>query len=118
MELNRVEQVKLYRSHFPQAGLREAVNAIDAGWKVGDTDDWYKTARIRTDRDDENEQYRTQMDMPIECLGVALYGVEGNDTRLKDYEIVDEAIKKIALLKKLLIASGMNENMLDIIMKG
>lgn len=67
------------------------------------------------DKSDYDIDYRSHMDGPMEDLSVELCGLDGKP--MSDKEIIERATKKIKLLKKLLLSSGMNENILDLIMK-
>lgn len=73
---------------------------------------------VDLDLHDSLQQYRDRMECPMEDLAVALWGV-GDDgpTGLSDSEIVERAARKIELLKKLLLASGVNAGMLKAIME-
>ena len=62
------------------------------------------------------EKYKDDLDMPMECLAVELYGVLG-DRQLGDPEIVEHAIKKIRMLKKMMLATGFSESMLQACME-
>ena len=64
------------------------------------------------------QEYRDKMECPMEDLAVALWGV-GDDgpVGLSDSEIVEAAARKINTLKKLLLASGFNADMLKAVME-
>ncbi len=62
-------------------------------------------------------EYRDRMDMPVECLAVAIFGVDG-DEQLSDVDIVETAIRKINMLKSMVLATGVHKNLLDAAMKG
>lgn len=61
--------------------------------------------------------YQLRMDVPIENLAAELFGVSGNGKKLEDHEIVEHAIRKIRMLKKMLIATGLKENLLQVMME-
>ena len=64
-----------------------------------------------------NAEYRNIMDFPVEQLAVALWGLGNNGPKnLHDHEIVERAARKITTLKKMILATGFNENMLNAIM--
>ena len=62
------------------------------------------------------EKYKDNLDMPMEGLAVELYGVLG-DRQLGDPEIVEHATKKIRMLKKMMLATGFSESMLQACME-
>ncbi len=61
------------------------------------------------------KKYKDDMDMPVECLAIELFGVNGEE--MSDPEIIEHAIKKIRMLKEMLLATGMNQKLLDACMK-
>lgn len=64
--------------------------------------------------------YENKMDFPMENLAVALFGVNPTNEACKgfpDHEIVEIAARKIVMLKKLLAATGMHENLIQNIME-
>jgi len=66
----------------------------------------------------DNNSYRSNMDFPVEALAIAMWGVSNNGPRdLEDHEIVERAARKIETLKKMILATGFSEKMLNIIME-
>lgn len=64
------------------------------------------------------QEYRDNMECPMEDLAVSLWGVGDNGpTGLSDSEIVEMAARKVTMLKKLLLASGFNDKMLSAVME-
>lgn len=64
--------------------------------------------------------YQEEMDGPMENLAVALFGVLPTNEACKglpDHTIVEIAARKIVMLKKLLSAAGMHENLIQNIME-
>ena len=65
-----------------------------------------------------DSQYRMQMDLPMEDLTVALFGMEDSaPVPLEDWQIVERAAAKIRMLKEMLLATGLNENLLKACME-
>ena len=62
-----------------------------------------------------DEQYRWDMDFPMELLAEELYGIDGKPT--DDCEIVTHAAAKIRMLKKMILATGFSEQMLKACME-
>lgn len=67
---------------------------------------------MKTDR-----EYRVQMDLPMEDLTVALFGTGSDPVELEDWQIVERAAAKINMLKEMLLATGLNENLLKACME-
>lgn len=66
-----------------------------------------------------DEEYRMSMDCPMEDLAVALWGTGESLPRhanLKDHQIIEVAARKIELLRSMLLACGVNADMLKAIM--
>jgi hypothetical protein len=66
---------------------------------------------------DQLQEYKDGMDMPVECLAVAMWGVEGNGKRMEDFEIIEAATRNIEVLKEMVLALGFQESLLKIIMR-
>lgn len=64
-----------------------------------------------------DSEYRMEMDLPMEDLTVALFGVGGDPVPLEDWQIVERAAAKIKMLKEMLLATGLNENLLKACME-
>ena len=64
---------------------------------------------------DDLHEYRNNMEAPLENLAMALGGVDTH--HLMDAQIVEVAAKKLTMLREMLLASGMNENLLKAAMK-
>lgn len=68
--------------------------------------------------DNINDSYRAEMDGPLDSLAVSIWGrAGGGPAGLRDPELVSIAAKKINTLKKIILASGFNEDMLKAIME-
>jgi len=53
---------------------------------------------------DPDQEYRYNMEMPMENLGIALFGYDGHpDGPMKDPELVEIAARKINMLSKLVL---------------
>ncbi len=64
------------------------------------------------------QQYRDNMECPMEDIAVALWGVgDSGPVSLSDSQIVELAARKISMLKKMLMATGFNEKMLAAVME-
>jgi inhibitor of KinA sporulation pathway (predicted exonuclease) len=61
--------------------------------------------------------YHLRMDVPIENLAAELFGMSGNGKKLEDHKIVEHAIRKIRMLKKIVLATGLKENLLQVMME-
>jgi hypothetical protein len=69
-------------------------------------------------REQEALDYQAKMDLPVENLAIAMWGIgAGGPDGLDDDEIVDRAARKILTLKKMILATGFSENMLKIMME-
>ena len=71
-------------------------------------------------REQEALEYRDRMDCPMEYLSVALWGVGEpgpKQINLSDAEIVEIAARKIETLKKMLLATGFNAELLKAIIE-
>ena len=64
-----------------------------------------------------DREYRDKMDMPMESLAVAMWGIVNDGPQFLDYEIVEKAAAKIIMLRDMLIAAGVNENLIKAAMK-
>lgn len=62
-----------------------------------------------------SEEYQDNMDVPMEHLATALWGMDGPEG-MKDHEIVEIAARKIIMLRKMILATGFSENMLKAVM--
>jgi hypothetical protein len=62
------------------------------------------------------QQYRDNMDPVIEELGVTLGDLGYTKEGLRDSELVEVATRKLRTMHKLLLCSGMNENILKAVM--
>lgn len=64
------------------------------------------------------QEYRDRMEMPIENLTYAIYGTMNPDNGpFNDDEVVEVAVRKINMLKKMLLASGFNKDMLKAVLE-
>jgi hypothetical protein len=65
-----------------------------------------------------DREYRDAMDPLMEDLAVALWGVgDVGPKGLLDHQIVEQAAKKIELLRAMIVATGFNEKLLQTIME-
>jgi len=64
----------------------------------------------------EAMKYCDRMDFPMEAIATAMWGIDGPEG-LRDHEIAEIAARKIVMLKKMILATGFNENMLKIMME-
>ena len=64
-----------------------------------------------------NSDYRDQMEGPMEGLTVALWGLADGPIIGSDAKLVEVAARKIELLKKMLLATGFNKDLLKAIME-
>lgn len=63
------------------------------------------------------QEYYDRMELPIENLTASLWGEnQPENFRYNHDAIVEVATRKINMLKKLLLASGFNDKMLDAVM--
>ena len=60
--------------------------------------------------------YKDKMDLPMESLSSALWGIKAPEI-LPDDEIVEVAARKIRLLKSMLISAGVSEDIIKAIME-
>ena len=70
---------------------------------------------IQYDEAEANAKYRSKMDGLMEQLAIAMFGNTGRE--YIDSELVEQASRKIKTLKKMILATGFNEVMLDAIME-
>jgi hypothetical protein len=63
----------------------------------------------------ELEEYRDNMECPMENLAMALE-CPGGPTKLRDAELVERAAKKIETLRKIVLSAGPSQGILDAIM--
>lgn len=67
---------------------------------------------------EESVKYQDSMDIPMANLAVAMWGFTGKGPEgLKDHEIVEIAARKIAMLKKMILATEFSEKMLNAVME-
>lgn len=65
-----------------------------------------------------NDEYHDAMDGPMESLGVEIWGIKGEGgENLKDFEIVNAATKRIKVLKEMLLTTGFNRDLLNLMMR-
>lgn len=62
------------------------------------------------------QKYRDNMDPVIEELGATLGDLGYTQEGLRDSELVEVAARKLRLMHKLLLAAGMNANILKAVM--
>ena len=63
-------------------------------------------------------EYRNNMEFPIDNLTIALFGYGNEDApNLEHHELVEHAAKKITMLKQMVVALGLSEKMLKIILE-
>lgn len=72
---------------------------------------------IDPDLHDSLQDYRDNMECPMEDLAVALWGVGDDGPSLTDAELVELAARKINMLKKMLLATGFKPEMLKAVME-
>ena len=60
----------------------------------------------------ENQIYRDSMEMPMEDLAAALWGVSNTVPPMDDHEIVTWAARKIKMMREMLEATGMSPALL------
>jgi len=60
----------------------------------------------------ENQLYRDSMELPMEDLAVALWGVSSSIPAMDDHEIVTWAARKIKMMREMLEATGMSPALL------
>ena len=64
------------------------------------------------------QQYRDRMELPMENLAYAIYGVLNPENGpFNDDELVEIATRKINMLKRMLLASGFKAEMLKAVME-
>lgn len=64
------------------------------------------------------QEYRDRMEWPIENLTISIWGKNQPENFSYNHDnIVEVATRKINMLKKMLIASGFNDKMLDAMME-
>lgn len=62
--------------------------------------------------------YQVRMNFPVENLAIAMWGIaDGGPEGLDDDEIVERAARKILMLKKMVLATGLSEAMLKAVME-
>jgi hypothetical protein len=64
----------------------------------------------------KHSEYYNRMDFPMEAIATAMWGIDRPES-LRDHEIAEIAARKIVMLKKMILATGFNENMLKIMME-
>ena len=65
-----------------------------------------------------DDEYRFAMWGPMERLATEIWGAGGNAAQqLSKPEIVDAATKRIKTLKEMILATGFNRDMLNLIMR-
>lgn len=64
------------------------------------------------------QEYRDRMEWPIENLTIAIWGRnQPENFSFKHDDIVEVATRKINMLRKMLLASGFNPDMLNAVME-
>lgn len=73
---------------------------------------------IDPDLHESLQRYRDRMELPMENLAYAIYGTMNPENGpFNDDELVEMATRKINMLRKMLLASGFNPDMLKAVME-
>lgn len=76
------------------------------------------TIMIDPDLHDSLQEYRDQMEWPMENLANSIWGINTPESGpLEDYQVVEIAARKINMLKKMLLACGVNDKMIEAVME-
>jgi hypothetical protein len=139
---NKLELIRQHRAMY-SSGINEAKTAVEHGWqptlgeifsnrekfdeqeqerKIQDPD-WSQLPPItdlqQPKKSNPDQEYRYDMEMPMENLGIALYGYDGHpDGPLGDPELVVIAARKINMLSRLVLEGAkLTPGQLKIIME-
>jgi hypothetical protein len=130
----KIEAIKAHRVAFG-SGLMEAKWAVEAGWQPGNPDrepvrdpetslgDILREAKEREEQEKKVNacvDYRNRMEFPMEVLASTLehMGVTVIEGGANDDELVQIATRKLNMLYKMVLATGMNEALLKACMEG